>query len=69
MNDYFKEQFAKTKEILKDGYTIKQIAKSLQMSKNTVLRYFQMDIVIKLSYPKIVINIKFTIPMEFLSRP
>ena len=46
MNDYFKARFDKAKEMLKDGYAIKQIAKSLQMSKNTVQRYSQMDILL-----------------------
>jgi len=46
MNDYFKERFEKVKEMLKNGYAIKQIAKSLQMSKNTVRRYSKMEILL-----------------------
>lgn len=46
MNDYFKERFEKAKEMLKDGYAIKQIAKSLQMSRNTVRRYSKMNILL-----------------------
>jgi len=46
MNDYFKARFDKVKEMLKDGVSVKSIAKSLQMSRNTVRRYSKMDILL-----------------------
>ena len=46
MNDYFKARFDKVNEMLKDGVSIKSIAKSLQMSRNTVRRYAKMNILL-----------------------
>jgi len=46
MNDYFKARFDKVKEMLKDGVSVKSIAKSLLISRNTVRRYSKMDILL-----------------------
>ena len=43
MNDHFKDRFEKVKEMLKEGYKIKAIARSLNMSRNTVRCYSEMD--------------------------
>jgi len=44
MNDYIKGRFDKVKEMLKDGYAIKAIAKALKMSRITIRSYSNMDI-------------------------
>jgi transposase len=49
MNDYFKERFEKVKEMQKQGYGFRVIAKTLQMSRNTVHRYENMDVLPKKS--------------------
>lgn len=43
MSDHFKERFEKVKEMQKQGYGMRTIAKTLQMSRNTVRRYADMD--------------------------
>jgi len=56
MNDHFKERFQMVKEMLKQGYGIRTISRTLQMSRNTVRRYLDMDtlpkknICIKMNY-------------------
>ncbi|NWJ53057.1 MAG: ISL3 family transposase [Bacteroidetes bacterium] len=44
MNDYLKGRFEKVKEMIEDGVGFRTIARTLQMSRNTVRRYSNMDI-------------------------
>ena len=44
MNDYLKGRFEQVKEMIKDGVGLRTIAKALQMSRNTVRRYANMDV-------------------------
>jgi len=45
-NDYLKGRFKKVKEMIKDGVGIKTIARTLRMSRNTVRRYANMDVLL-----------------------
>ena len=46
MNDYLKGRFEKVKEMINEGVGLRTIAKTLQMSRNTVRRYANMDVLL-----------------------
>jgi transposase len=46
-NDYDINRFEKVMDLIKNGHTLRSIAKSLQMSRNVVRRYSKMDTLIK----------------------
>lgn len=46
MNDYLKGRFEKVKEMINEGVGLRTIAKTLHMSRNTVRRYANMDVLL-----------------------